>query len=146
METKMHPFMFDGSIIPRGFHLPQDYIDLLTKENLTEIEPWNFLAHDMGASLYYYGSLLIKYPEQPLLPFAMIHDVTGFYNNGMIVLACFDTTDLSHNPCVRSYDFSKPNLSPWENIFYDDFNDWLKAAKIESHHYKIDKAEANKDL
>jgi hypothetical protein len=100
----------------------------------------------MGTSLYYYGSLLIKYPEQPLLPFAMIHDVTGFYNNGMIVLACFDTTDLSHNPSVRSYDFSKPNLSPWENIFYDDFNDWLKAAKIESHHYKIDKAEANKDL
>jgi len=32
----MHPFMFDGSIIPRGFHLPQDYIDLLTKENLPE--------------------------------------------------------------------------------------------------------------
>lgn len=142
----MHPFMFDGPIIPQSFILPKDYIDLFIQKNLPEIEPWRFLAYDMGATLYYYGSLLMKYPDQPLLPFAMIRDETGFYNNGMIVLACFDATDRSDNPCVLSYDFSTPNLSPWENIFYDDFNDWLQAAKIESHHYKIDKAEANKDL
>lgn len=146
METMMHPFIYDGSIIPQGFKLPQIYIDLVIKNNLPEIEPWYFLSYDMGLSLHYYGSLMMKYPDQPLLPFAMIHDKSGFYNKGKIVLACFDSTDRSKNPCVRSYDFSKPDQSPWENIFYDDFNDWLHAAKIESHHYKIDQAEANKDL
>ncbi len=146
METMMHPFIYDGSIIPQGFKLPQSYIDLVTQKILPEIEPWFFLSYDIGSTLHYYGSLLIKYPDQPLLPFAMIHDKSGFYNKGMIVLACFDTTDRSNNPCVRSYDFSTPDQSPWENICYDDFNDWLHAAKIESHHYKIDQAEANKEL
>ena len=89
----MHPFIFDSSIIPQGFILPQSYINLVIEKNLPEIEPWFFLSYDMGSSLYYYGSLLIKYPDQPLLPFAIIHDKSGFYNKGMIVLACFDTTD-----------------------------------------------------
>lgn len=142
----MQAFIFGDPIIPQDFNLPENYISLVKNHTLPEIEPWSFLSYDMGASLYYYGSLLIKYPEQPLLPFAIIHDKTGFYNKGMVVLACFDTTDHSKNPSIRSYDFSKPNLSPWENIHYDDFNDWLKAAKIESQHYKIDKAEANKEI
>jgi hypothetical protein len=65
METMMHPFIYDGSIIPQGFKLPQIYIDLVIQKNLPEIEPWYFLSYDMGLSLHYYGSLLIKYPDHP---------------------------------------------------------------------------------
>lgn len=135
----MKPFFFNTSIIPVGFCFPHSYESMLVSEMWPKIEPWEFLAKDMPSSLYYYGAMLSKFQDSPLIPFAIICDESGFYNDGYVILACFDGSDLSGEPKVRIYDYGKPKISPWENVCYPSFLAWLDFAKNESEFYMVQK-------
>lgn len=43
-----------------------------------------FLCKDIGKSLSYYGALLIEYRDQPLIPFAIASDESGFLMMDML--------------------------------------------------------------
>lgn len=51
------------------------------------------------------GSLLIEYRDHPLIPFAIASDESGFFNDGYVVLACFDGSDKSGDPKVYFHDY-----------------------------------------
>lgn len=137
----MKPFLYDLPILPEGFQFPVDYLDVATAGEGLDIEPWRFLSKDMALSLSYYGSMLLKFPGAALIPFAIIQDETGSYNDGWVVLACFDGEDRAGDPAVKIYDFSRPKSSPWDNLGYPNFSVWLEAAKEESARYKSERAE-----
>lgn len=137
----MKPFLYDLPILPEGFQFPVDYLDLATAGEGLDIEPWRFLSKDMALSLSYYGSMLLKFPGAALIPFASIQDESGSYNDGWVILACFDGGDRAGDPAVKIYDFSKPKSSPWDNLGYPNFSVWLEAAKEESARYKSERAE-----
>lgn len=137
----MKPFLYDLSILPDGFQFPADYLDVAMAGEGLDIEPWRFLSKEMALSLSYYGSMLLKFPGTALIPFAIIQDESGLYNDGWVVLACFDGGDRAGNPAVKIYDFSRPKFSPWDNLGYPSFSVWLKAAKEESARYKAERAE-----
>lgn len=132
----MKAYLYDSPVLPSGFKLPQEYIDFAVSGCSQDLYPWRTLAADMANSLYYFGSMLLKFPNNPLVPFAIIHDESGVYNDGWVVLACFDGADFSGDPPVRIYDYSNPKALPWENRSYQSFSDWLEAAKKESSDYR----------
>lgn len=80
--------------------------------------------------------MLEKFKEAPLVPFAIICDQTGLYNDDYVTLALFDGSDQSASPRVRIYDYGTPKKSPWDRLSYDNFEAWLEAAKEESADYK----------
>src|SRR5262245_54092156 len=129
-------FLFRGPLLPEGFQFPPQYEELARQGAWPDIEPWSFLATSIGLSLSHYGSMLVKYPDRPLLPFARLHDPTGMNNDGYVVLASFDGSDKSGQPRVRIYDFAAPKKSPWDNVSYVSFDAWLEAAKKESTEFK----------
>lgn len=82
--------------------------------------------------------MLIKFSNKHLIPFAIVQDETGIYNDGWVTLACLDGRDFSGNPCVKIYDYTTPKIGPFQNKGYSDFGDWLKSAQDESELYKRD--------
>ncbi|MGY5777331.1 hypothetical protein [Rhizobium sp. LEGMi135b] len=139
----MKPFLFDQPLLPSGFHFPASYLALVTPQTLPDIQPWEFLAGNMAASLSYYGFALERFAEAALIPFAMIRDKTGLDNDGYVTLAFFYGSSLADQPRVHIYDFARPKLSPWDNLSYESFDAWLEAAKEESAEYKAMRAEAD---
>lgn len=99
----MNPFLFNMPILPEGFKFPDQYLRLVKDNALPNIEPWVFLFQNIGASLYYYGAMLQKFPDAPLVPFAVVNDQSGLYNGGWVVLASFDGRDKSGSPRVCIY-------------------------------------------
>lgn len=133
----MTEYFYDSPILPHRFKLPQDYIDFSISGTSQDLCPWMILSVDMATSLYYFGSMLLKFPNTSLVPFALISDESGIYNDGWVVLACFDGENFSGNPMVRIYDYSTPQISSWQNRSYDNFLDWLEADKKEAADYKL---------
>ncbi|WP_092333075.1 MULTISPECIES: hypothetical protein [unclassified Pseudomonas] len=136
----MKPFLYELPILPNGFKFPADYLSVVMADECSDIEPWRFLSKDMALSLSYYGSMLLKFPGSALVPFAIIHDESGLYNDGWVILACFDGGG-EGDPSVRIYDYSRPKSSPWDNFSYSCFSEWFSAAKEESARYKSDRVE-----
>ncbi|WP_239375156.1 hypothetical protein [Snodgrassella gandavensis] len=90
-------------------------------------------------TLVYYGIFLIKYHNHLLIPFAIANNETGFFNDGYVVLACFDGTDKRGNSKVYYYDSGNSILVDWAKKYYlNNFLSWLKLTKKESKQYKID--------
>ena len=141
----MKPFLFNEPLLPEGFRFPQEYEALINSATWPDLEPWSFLAADKALSLSFYSDVLIKFPAAPLVPFACINDQSGFYNDGWVVLACFEGSDLSGQPPVRIYNGGTPKKTPWDNLSYDSFSEWLGAAKNESVRFKAEKAELDSD-
>lgn len=141
----MKSFLYKGNLLPDGFEFPANYEKLAEEGGWPDIEPWYFLALDMPTSLSYYGNMLLKFPESPLIPFAKINDESGLYNDGFVVVACFDGSDQNGQPKVRIYDYGRPTKSPWDNLSYPNFDAWLEAAKNESSRYKIEKNELDEE-
>lgn len=141
-------FLYDTTpLLPKGFYLPDSYTKYVERNSTVDLEPWEFLCNDLGLSLYYYGAILSGDENRPLIPFAIINDESGLYNDGYVVLACFDGTDLSGDPKVYFHDYSstKKNI-PWEErYFLNNFDDWLKLAKEESAQYKSERSELNEN-
>lgn len=132
----MTAYLYDTPILPENFRLPEQYINAATGDDFEDLWPWKLMSEDMALSLSYFGSMLLKFPDKYLVPFAIINDESGVYNDGWVVLACFDGLDLSGNPAVRLYDYSRPKISPWENMGYQSFSEWLGAARQEALDYR----------
>lgn len=126
-------FFYDTPILPIGFSFPDDYIAIAHEG--AKLDPWEFLCNDMATSLLYYGKLLKKFPGRNLVPFAIASDNSGFFNDGWVVLACFDGNEKPHCSKVLIYDYSTPKITPWENKIFSSFGDWLESAKQESLEY-----------
>jgi hypothetical protein len=140
----MKPFHYDLPILPEGFLLPEEYRRLSSGDSLPDIRPWTLLSQNMAASLSYYGAMLQKFPERPLIPFAILDDQSGFYNDGWVVLACFDGLNHSGNPEVLIYDYSRP-VPPWDNLIHNDFSAWLKDAQAEAKQFEEAQIETSID-
>ena len=138
-------FLYNTPILPDGFVFPQSYIDTVKSNNIIDLEPWDFLCKDIGKSLSYYGALLIEYRDQPLIPFAIASDESGFFNDGYVVLACFDGSDKSGDPKVyfHDYGYSYSGEDPvrGKQYYLENFSVWLESAKEESAQYKADTTE-----
>lgn len=81
-----------------------------------------------------------KYPNAKLVPFSFIHDLSGHYNDGWPVVACFDLMDANR---VRIYDFAAPENTPWMNHGYENFDEWRVVAEEESLQYRRELEEKN---
>lgn len=127
------PFFYGTPILPEGFLFPDDYVAIARQG--TKLEPWMLLCDDMAMSLLYYGTLLKKFPEKNLIPFAIASDKTGVFNEGWVVLACFDGDDKSNNPKVLIYDYATPKISPTNNKIFSSFAEWLESARKDSLEY-----------
>jgi hypothetical protein len=137
----MKRFLYDLPVLPEGFQFPEDYLSAVLADELQDISPWNLLCKDMATSLFYYGSMLLKFPESALVPFAIIQDESGLYNDGWVILACFDGGRDEVAPKVRIYDYSRPKSSPWDNLSFSSFSEWLTAAQEESARFKDEQDE-----
>jgi len=62
--------------------------------------------------------MLLKFPGQHLEPFAQINDLSGFYNNGSMLI-CFDADSDAIAPSVRIYDYATPKTSSTQNRSYE---------------------------
>lgn len=137
-----NPFFYDSPILPAGFFFPKGYLRLAQEHDIADLEPWRPLFLDIPKSLNYYGAMLEKYPDKPLVPFAIIDDQSGFYNGGYVVLACFDGDDKTGDPKVYFHDYSNPKRSDWRDRYsLTNFTEWLQVAKEESARYKTERAE-----
>lgn len=134
----MTSFLFKGSLLPEGFRFPAEYEALVEGKLYPNLDPWKLLAEDMPQSLALYGAILLKFPGRPLIPFAWIEDQTGYHNDGWIVVAYFDGSDVSGNPRVRIFDYANPKSTPWDNFSYAGLSEWLDAAKRESLVFKAE--------
>ena len=132
MTSFLELFFFRESILPAGFSLPTTYEQMIVSGEMPSIAPWEFLCMDMARSLSYYGDMLLKFPNSPLIPFSIILDPSEPGDDGYVILACFDGSDLSGDPKVRIYDYGRPQISPWEGISYPNFLAWLEDAKKSS--------------
>lgn len=135
-------FFYGSPILPAGFSFPQSYLELAQGHDIPDLEPWEFLFLNMPSSLNYYGAMLQKYPDKPLIPFAIIDDKSGFYDGGYVVLACFDGDDKSGDPKVYFHDYSNPKRVEWaDRHSLPNFSEWLRVAGEESARYKAERAE-----
>ena len=124
-------FFYDSPILPSGFSFPQSYLQLAQGSDIPDLEPWKFLFLSMPKSLNYYGAMLEKYSDKPLVPFAIIDDQSGFYNGGYVVLACFDGDDKSGDRRFTSMiNFSNPKRVDWPDRYsLANFTEWLRVAR-----------------
>lgn len=156
--ASVEPFLYTLPILPDGFVFPQAFENMILGDAWPQLgpwivfphpfesmilssawpqlEPWTFYAADMPRALRRYGFMLERFQEGPLIPFACIDDATGWFNDGYIVDACFDGTDLSGDPVVRIFDSSKPKKTPWENYCYPNFLAWLEDAKRDAAYFR----------
>jgi len=140
----MKPFLFNEPLLPGGFEFPKKYIGFALNNSWPDLEPWSFLALNKAESLSYFGRMLREFPDATLIPFAWVNDQTGHYNDGWVVLACFDASELGEQR-VRIYDCQRPKNTPWDNFSYKNFDEWLAAAKKESDLFKLEKLELEED-
>lgn len=110
-----------------------------------DIEPWSFIDGDIERINSYYDDLRSKFPNSSLYPFAIICDQSGFWNDGYVVLACFDIFDLSGDPKVMIYDYGRQKKSPLNNMSYPNFGAWIEDAKKESQCYKAQREELEQE-
>lgn len=141
-------FLYNLAILPRlpkNFVLPESYINLMKRNDFIDIEPWSFLYDDMNDFLNYYSSMLSEYKDHPLIPFAIANDQSGLFNDGYIILACFDGNDNTGNPKVYFHDYGyHGELPSWDKRYYlDNFLVWLEVAKGEAAQYKAERDEAD---
>lgn len=135
-------FLYDSPILPVGFEFPRSYLAIARNPDPPDITPWEFLFRNMPLSLNYYGAMLQKYPDKPLIPFALVDDKSGLYNGGFVVLACFDGDDRSGNPKVYFHDYSSAKRVPWaERYSLENFLEWKKMADDESARFKAEVAD-----
>lgn len=131
------PFLYDTPLLPAGFKFPQSYLDLAFSGDAPDMAPWEFLYRDMPRSLSYYGAMLQQYPDKPLVPFAIANDQSGLFNDGYVVLACFDGDDRSGNPKIYYHDYASSARISWaERHCIASFDEWLRIEAEESDRYK----------
>ncbi len=132
-------FLYQTPILPSAFEFPQSFLTVANRTQQPDLIPWQFLFLDMPRSLSYFGAMLQKYTDKPLIPFAIVDDKTGLYNGGFVVLACFDGDDKSGNPKVYFHDYSSAKRVEWAHRYsLASFSDWLRVAEEESARFRAD--------
>lgn len=135
-------FLYDTPILPAGFSFPKSYLAMAQSQSIPCLDPWNFLFSSMPSTLNYYGAMLLKYPDKPLVPFAIIDDKSGLYNGGYVVLACFDGDDKSGDPKVYFHDYSNTKRVSWADRYcLPHFAEWLRVAEEESARFIAERDE-----
>jgi hypothetical protein len=129
----LRPYLFNSPILPSEFRFPAGYLALVQEKELPDLQPWRFLCNDMPASLSYYGAMLQQYRDKPLIPFAMASDPSGYYNDGYVVLACFDGSDKSGDPRIYFHDYANTKRVDWpERYSMNNFAEWMVDIRTES--------------
>jgi hypothetical protein len=94
---------------------------------LSDIEPWWWLAPHKESAIYWIETLREQFPERVLVPFAK--------HGGSDDVACFDGSDTSDEPRVLYiHAFCSPG---WElRGEVGSFKEWLRLTEIESAEFK----------
>lgn len=133
------PFLYETPLLPEGFRLPAAYLSLARLGQPMDLDPWQLMFSSMPLALTYYGAMLQRYPDKPLVPFALVNDESGLYNDGYVVLACFDGDDQTGDPMVYFHDYSIRSYPDWpERYSLRNFDEWMSMATAESEQYKAD--------
>ena len=133
-------FFYDTPILPSEFRFPESYLKLAQGSVIPDLEPWHFMFLDMPSSLQYYGAMLQKYHDKTLIPFAISNDPSGLFNDGYVLLACFDGDEKTGNPKVYFHDYSNPKVIDWiDRYSLANFEEWLRVAQQESAQFKADR-------
>jgi len=121
-------FVYEESMLPKGFRFPEAYVQLLRSTNIPDLLPWWFLGERKASALFWLSTLKEQYPARSLIPFAKRDDLGD-------TLAAFDGSDSSGEPkvfCIHAY--TEPG---WEERgAWNSFQDWLKQATSDSAQFK----------
>lgn len=114
-----------------GFILPDSFINYVSGAELENIEPiWLFCCAQNYVD-FWCEKIRELYPERKLIPFA-----NWRYSDD---IACFDGEDTSGDPKV--YYVHAFASAGWEDRGYaDNFDEWLKMARLESAQHKAEQA------
>ena len=121
--------------LTKGFIFTQSFVDYISSENLTDIEPWWFFCKSERAGICIETwCILMKemYPTRNLVPFA-----NWRYSDDIV---CFDGLDKSGDPKVF-FVHAFASLGWEDRGSVKNFEAWLKVAKEESAQYKADRVE-----
>ncbi|MBT0728539.1 SMI1/KNR4 family protein [Rosenbergiella australiborealis] len=112
-----------------GFSFPDSFVKYLSQMELEDIEPWWFFCCASNYVDFWCEKVRDIYPERRLIPFA-----NWRYSDDIV---CFDGADISGNPKV--YYVHAFASAGWEDRGYtDNFDEWLKMARLESAHHKAE--------
>ncbi|GAB2932755.1 SMI1/KNR4 family protein [Hafnia psychrotolerans] len=115
-----------------GFSLPESFIDYVSGAELEDIESWWLFCCAQNYVDFWCDKIRKLYPERNLIPFA------NWRHSDDIV--CFDGEDTSGDPKV--YYVHAFASAGWEDKGYtDNFEEWLKMARLESARHKAERAE-----
>lgn len=130
--NKMSVYLYTKSELPDGFRYPAGYIEIMNMDVIPDIEPWSFICEFKESSSFWLQEVKGRYPARKLVPFAKVN-----YSDDIV---CFDGADLSGNPKV--YYVHAFATAGWEDRGYtDNFDEWLKMARLESASHKAELAE-----
>lgn len=114
------------------FSFPSSFIDYISGDELENIEPWWLFCCAQNYVDFWCEKVRELYPERKLIPFA-----NWRYSDDIV---CFDGADTSGDPKV--YYVHAFASAGWEDRGYtDNFDEWLKMARLESARYKAERAE-----
>jgi hypothetical protein len=130
------PFFYDQPIIPENFKFPNRYIDISHGKEKEISDPWKFMFKDPVLSIFYLGSMLIKFSDHPLIPFAIAEDGSGLYNDGSVIVSCFDGLDQTGSPKIFFYNYAIPKKKISDLRQIGSFDEWLEYAKREAERYR----------
>lgn len=124
-------YMYENYLYP-GFSLPNSFIDYVSNDKLDDIEPWWLFCCAQNYVDFWCEKIRELYPERKLIPFA-----NWRYSDDIV---CFDGEDTSPDPKV--YYIHAFASAGWEDRGYtDNFDEWLKMARLESVRHKADLAD-----
>lgn len=125
-------YLYTKNELPDGFKYPVAYTEMMSEEFISDIEPWSFICEFQESSSFWISEVKERYPTRKLVPFAKVN-----YSDD---IACFDGADTSGDPKV--YYVHAFASAGWEDRGYtDNFEEWLKMARLESARYKAERAE-----
>ncbi|UYU31963.1 SMI1/KNR4 family protein [Siccibacter colletis] len=124
--------MMYQSYLYSGFSFPETFVNYVSQAQLEDIEPWWLFCHSSNYVDFWCEKVRELYPERKLIPFA-----NWRYSDDIV---CFDGADISGDPEV--YYVHAFASAGWEDRDYtDNFDEWLKMARLESARHKAERAE-----
>ncbi len=123
-------YLYSKEILPSGFIYPSSFLEIFSKKEVPDLDPWWFLYEFEELSKEWFFLIKKQYPTRKLIPFAKAS------NNDDI--ACFDGDDNSGDPKIFIiHSFASPG---WEDRgCIKNFNEWLKLTQEKSIQYKLER-------
>lgn len=128
----MGAYLYTQNELPEDFKYPVAYTEIMDMDIIPDLEPWSFICEFQESSSFWMREMKGKYPDRKLVPLAKVN-----YSDD---IACFDGEDTSGDPKI--YYIHAFASAGWEDRGYtDNFDEWLKMARLESARYKAERAE-----